>query len=66
MICPICQSELVNVLGKLECPLCTQVNSIRKNRKQWKINPQTKVKESKREYNRAEEKRRIQRELEDI
>lgn len=63
MICPICQSELIKVFGKWECPLCTQINNIRKNRKTWEINPKTRIKESKKTYNRSQEKRNWQKEI---
>lgn len=60
MKCTSCQSELKKVYGKTVCPLCSQINN---QRKTWTINPKTKIKDSKRKYNRQKVKIEIQEEL---
>jgi RecJ-like exonuclease len=61
MICPKCNSKLKIVYGKKVCPLCSQIPTYRKV---WKINPKTKIKESKKFYNRQKEKLTILKENE--
>ena len=61
MNCPDCGRELTLFYGKLICKLCLQVS---RERKVWVINPKTKIKDSKRKYNRQKVKRELKEENE--
>lgn len=64
MLCQIHNVELVDCYGKLVCLECEKLESYKRIRKTWEINPVTRVKDKKR-YNRTEEKRKFKRMLEE-
>jgi uncharacterized Zn finger protein (UPF0148 family) len=57
--CEKCKSKLIYIYGKLTCPFCFQLI---KTRKTWLINPKTKIKDSKKKYNRNKEKLQLKKE----